>query len=221
MPRRPPPAKRSSSIRATPRPASLRQLDSRITARRPLAFFAYGVGAVEWGGIEPPRTHDALLKWLSGFRFPVARERAVVQGLDGMLDYYRRIGERRGEMPFEIDGVVYKVNDFQQQVRLGLRLARAALRGRAQVSGRGGADRSARHRRPGRAHRRTDPGRAPEARVRRRRHGDQRDAAQRGRDPAQGRAHRRHRHRAPRRRRHPRSRARAGRAAAGPDARNS
>jgi DNA ligase (NAD+) len=98
---------------------SLRQLDSRITARRPLAFFAYGVGAVEWGGIAPPRTHDALLKWLSGFRFPVARERAVVQGLEGMLDYYRRIGERRGEMPFEIDGVVYKVNDFQQQVRLG------------------------------------------------------------------------------------------------------
>ena len=98
---------------------SLRQLDSRITARRPLAFFAYGVGAVEWGGITPPRTHDALLKWLSGFRFPVAKERAVVQGLGGMLDYYRRIGERRGEMPFEIDGVVYKVNDFQQQVRLG------------------------------------------------------------------------------------------------------
>ena len=98
---------------------NLRQLDSRITARRPLTFFAYGVGAVEWGGIEPPRTHDALLQWLSGFRFPVARERAVVQGLDGMLDYYRRIGERRGEMPFEIDGVVYKVNDFQQQVRLG------------------------------------------------------------------------------------------------------
>ena len=104
---------------------SLRQLDSRITARRPLAFFAYGVGAVEWGGVAPPRTHDALLKWLSGFRFPVARERAVVQGLDGMLDYYRRIGEQRGEMPFEIDGVVYKVNDFQQQVRLGF-VSRAA-----------------------------------------------------------------------------------------------
>ena len=98
---------------------SLRQLDSRITAKRPLVFFAYGVGAVEWGRIEPPRTHDALLKWLSVLRFPVARDRAVVQGLDGLLDYYRRIGERRSAMPFEIDGVVYKVNDFEHQLRLG------------------------------------------------------------------------------------------------------
>ncbi|HEY7943941.1 MAG: NAD-dependent DNA ligase LigA [Burkholderiales bacterium] len=98
---------------------NLRQLDSRITARRPLVFFAYGLGAVEWGEIKPPRTHDALLSWLSDLRFPVARERAVVQGLDGMLDFYRRIAERRGKLPFEIDGVVYKVNDFEQQVRLG------------------------------------------------------------------------------------------------------
>jgi DNA ligase (NAD+) len=98
---------------------SLRQLDSRITARRPLAFFAYGVGAVEWAKIEPPRTHIALMKWLSDLRFPVAREREAVQGLDGLRDYYRRIGERRGKMPFEIDGVVYKVNDFEQHVRLG------------------------------------------------------------------------------------------------------
>jgi DNA ligase (NAD+) len=98
---------------------SLRQLDSRITARRPLVFFAYGVGAVEWERITPPRTHGALLTWLSELRFPVARERAVVQGLDGLLDYYRRIGERRDQMPFEIDGVVYKVNNFEQQVRLG------------------------------------------------------------------------------------------------------
>ncbi len=98
---------------------SLRQLDSRVTAKRPLVFFAYGVGAADWGRIEPPRTHDALMKWLSTLRFPVARDRAVVQGLDGMLDYYRRIGEQRAGMPFEIDGVVYKVNDFQQQLRLG------------------------------------------------------------------------------------------------------
>ena len=98
---------------------SLRQLDSRITAKRPLVFFAYGLGAVEWGGIKPPRTHGALLSWLAELRFPVAKERAVVQGLEGMLDYYRRIGERRSELPFEIDGVVYKVNDFEQQLRLG------------------------------------------------------------------------------------------------------
>ena len=98
---------------------SLRQLDSRITARRPLAFFAYGVGAVEWAGIEPPRTHGDLLAWLAKLGFPVARDRAVVQGLAGMLDYYGRIGARRDKMPFEIDGVVYKVNDFQQQLRLG------------------------------------------------------------------------------------------------------
>ena len=98
---------------------SLRQLDSRITAKRALVFFAYGLGAVEWAAVEPMRTHDALLSWLSKLGFPVARERDVVQGLGGMLDYYRRIGERRGDLPFDIDGVVYKVNDFAQQAKLG------------------------------------------------------------------------------------------------------
>ena len=95
-----------------------------------------------------------------------------------------------------------------------LRLARAALRDRAQVPGRGNADRGARHRRAGRPHRRDHAGGAAEAGVRRRRHRDQRDAAQRGRGPAQGRARRRHRRRAARRRRHPRGRPRRGRTAA-------
>jgi DNA ligase (NAD+) len=97
---------------------SLRQLDSRITARRPLAFSP--TASVRSNGAESRRRERTMPAEVAvRFRFPVAQERGVVQGLDGMLDYYRRIGERRGEMPFEIDGVVYKVNDFQQQVRLG------------------------------------------------------------------------------------------------------
>ena len=108
---------------ANPRNAaagSLRQLDARVTAGRRLAFFAYGVGSVDWGsgGAAPP-TQDALLRRLEALRLPVTRERAVVRGLAGLLDTYRLIGSRRGALPFDIDGVVYKVNDFAQQERLG------------------------------------------------------------------------------------------------------
>ena len=96
---------------------SLRQLDSRLTAERPLAFFAYGVGAVE--GAVLPTSHAALLDWLQGLRLPVTRERCVVQGVDGLLDFYRQIGSRRAALPFEIDGVVYKLNRVDQQEALG------------------------------------------------------------------------------------------------------
>ncbi len=98
---------------------ALRQLDPKITASRRLHFFAYGIGAVEWGAAAPPATHDALMKQLADWRFPVAAERAVVQGLAGLLDYYRGIGAQRAGLPFEIDGVVYKVNDLAQQTSLG------------------------------------------------------------------------------------------------------
>ena len=98
---------------------ALRQLDPKITASRRLHFFAYGIGAVEWGAAAPPATHDALMKQLAEWRFPVAAERAVVQGLAGLLDYYRGIGAQRAGLPFEIDGVVYKVNDLAQQTSLG------------------------------------------------------------------------------------------------------
>ncbi len=98
---------------------SLRQLDARITASRRLAFFAYGLGAVEWGAIAPPSTQQALLDRLASFGLPVTRQRTVVRGFSGLADYYRSIGERRHDLPFEIDGVVYKVNDLDLQQRLG------------------------------------------------------------------------------------------------------
>jgi DNA ligase (NAD+) len=98
---------------------ALRQLDSAITASRRLAFFAYGVGAVEWGTVKQPATQDALLKLLTALRLPIASQRSVVRGLEGLLGYYRAIGNKRDNLPFQIDGVVYKVNRFEYQERLG------------------------------------------------------------------------------------------------------
>jgi DNA ligase (NAD+) len=99
---------------------ALRQLDPKMTAARRLSFFAYGVGEVEWGApARAPRTQAALLDRLAALRLPVARERAVVQGLDGLLGYYQQIGAQREALPFQIDGVVYKVNDLAQQAALG------------------------------------------------------------------------------------------------------
>ena len=105
---------------ANPRNAaagSLRQLDSNITAQRPLSFFAYGVGALE--GMEMPDTHDALLDWYVELGMPVCGERATVQGAEGLLTFYRRIGEKRKSLPYDIDGVVYKVNHKADQDMLG------------------------------------------------------------------------------------------------------
>ena len=96
---------------------SLRQLDPRLTAARPLSFFAYGIGAVE--SFNMPGTHSAVLDFLESQRFPVASEREVVRGVDGLLGYYRAIGERRSSLPYAIDGVVYKVNSLRQQTALG------------------------------------------------------------------------------------------------------
>lgn len=106
---------------ANPRNAaagSLRQLDSRITANRRLAFFAYGLGAVSGSGV-PQDKHSRQLDYLESLRFPVARQRDVVKGVQGLLDYYHAIGAHRDSLPFEIDGVVYKVNDLRNQERLG------------------------------------------------------------------------------------------------------
>ena len=105
---------------ANPRNAaagSLRQLDSRITAQRTLRFFAYGVGLLE--GAEMPPSHSALLDWYADMGVPVCVERAVVHGAQGLLDFYRGIGEKRASLPYEIDGVVYKVNRADQQRQLG------------------------------------------------------------------------------------------------------
>jgi len=105
---------------ANPRNAaagSLRQLDSRITAQRTLRFFAYGIGALE--GAETPVTHSALLDWYATLGVNVCSERAIALGATGLLDFFRSIGEKRPHLPYEIDGVVYKVNRLDQQTSLG------------------------------------------------------------------------------------------------------
>ncbi len=106
---------------ANPRNAaagSLRQLDSKITAKRPLSFFAYGLGAFEpinW----LPKTHSQLLDHYVELGLPVCQERRVVSSVEGLNQFYQEIGRKRNQLPYEIDGVVYKVNSFIQQNTLG------------------------------------------------------------------------------------------------------
>jgi DNA ligase (NAD+) len=110
---------------ANPRNAaagSLRQLDPAVTARRKLRFFGYGVGDVR--DVTIPDRHSAVLDWLVGFGIPVCNERVVVAGVQGLLDFYRKIQSKRDSLPFEIDGVVYKVDDLALQGKLGF-VARA------------------------------------------------------------------------------------------------
>ncbi|AHI78450.1 NAD-dependent DNA ligase LigA [Burkholderia thailandensis] len=105
---------------ANPRNAaagSLRQLDSKITASRPLSFFAYGIGVLD--GVEMPDTHSSLLDWYETLGLPVNRERAVVRGAAGLLEFFHSVGARRESLPYDIDGVVYKVNRRDEQDRLG------------------------------------------------------------------------------------------------------
>ncbi|PLZ02089.1 DNA ligase [Burkholderia sp. WAC0059] len=105
---------------ANPRNAaagSLRQLDPKITAQRPLSFFAYGIGVLE--GLPMPATHGALLDWYEALGLPVNRERALVRGAQGLLDFFRGIGAKRESLPYDIDGVVYKVNRLDEQEALG------------------------------------------------------------------------------------------------------
>lgn len=110
---------------ANPRNAaagSLRQLDPKVTAARPLAFYAYGLGKIQ-GGVMPDK-HSEILARLRDWGLPVAREQKVVQGVQGCLGYYRDIGARRAQLPYDIDGVVYKVNRLSYQEQLGF-IARA------------------------------------------------------------------------------------------------
>jgi DNA ligase (NAD+) len=96
---------------------SLRQLDPRVTAQRPLAFYAYALGEVE--GATLPKTHSATLSWLRELGFPVSPAVDVAQGAEGLLDYYRRIGGERDALPYDIDGVVYKLDRYDQQRAMG------------------------------------------------------------------------------------------------------
>lgn len=110
---------------ANPRNAAaggLRQLDPKMTAARRLDIYCYGVGKVEGGML--PGTQHGILERLAGWGFPVCPEQAVVDSLDGCLDYYRRLQQRRDALAYEIDGIVYKVDDIDDQQALGF-VARA------------------------------------------------------------------------------------------------
>jgi DNA ligase (NAD+) len=96
---------------------SLRQLDPRMTAARPLDLFIYGVGFV--GGGELPAHHSAVLKALRGWGFKICPQSRVVESVEGCLEYYREIGAARSALPYQIDGVVYKVDDVGLQRQLG------------------------------------------------------------------------------------------------------
>jgi DNA ligase (NAD+) len=99
---------------------SLRQLDARITARRPLRFFAYGIGQFEAGPSSfVLDTHHALLDWYQSLGLPVNDLRVVSSGPAGLLTFYRDVMQRRASLPYDIDGVVYKVDSFAQQRDLG------------------------------------------------------------------------------------------------------
>ncbi len=96
---------------------AVRQLDPAVTASRPLSFFAYGLGEVQ--GWDIPGTHAALLDALQAMGLPVCADRVVAQGADGLVEFHRAMGAKRDTLPFDIDGVVYKVNDRTLQQRLG------------------------------------------------------------------------------------------------------
>jgi DNA ligase (NAD+) len=96
---------------------AVRQLDPAIAAQRPLSFFAYGLGEVQ--GWAVPATHSALLDALAAMGLPVNHERRVVQGASGLVEFHRRVAERRDALPFDIDGVVYKVDSRALQEQLG------------------------------------------------------------------------------------------------------
>ena len=97
----------------------VRQLDASIARQRPLSFFAYGLG--DLAGWEPPATHSALLDALAKLGLPVDGERTVVQGGAGLAAFHARIAARRDALPFDIDGVVYKVDERALQQQLGFK----------------------------------------------------------------------------------------------------
>ena len=112
--------RKGEKIFANPRNAaagSLRQLDPKVTASRPLTFFAYGLGKVE-GGTLPDR-HSYIMERLREWGVPVNHEARVVEGIEGCLAYHKAMQEKRESLPYEIDGVVYKVDRLDWQAKLG------------------------------------------------------------------------------------------------------
>jgi len=96
---------------------AVRQLDPAIAAKRPLSFFAYGLGAVQ--GWDIPATHGEMLDALGAMGVPVCADRAIVRGAEGLVAFHQTMGARRDALPFDIDGVVYKLNSRELQQRLG------------------------------------------------------------------------------------------------------
>jgi DNA ligase (NAD+) len=100
---------------------AVRQLDSGIAAQRPLSFFAYGLGEItppEQGG-PAFETHHAILMQLKAWGFPVAEQTTVATGVDALIAFHQKMGESRDQLPYDIDGVVYKVNSLALQRQLG------------------------------------------------------------------------------------------------------
>lgn len=98
---------------------SIRQLDSRLAAQRPLSFFVYGLG--ETIGWNVPATHGRVLDALKEFGFPVCAERTVGLGADSLIAFHQAVSAKRDSLPYDIDGVVYKVNSLDLQRELGFR----------------------------------------------------------------------------------------------------
>lgn len=98
---------------------AVRQLDPAAVAQRPLSFFAYGLGDVK--GWPLPSTHSALLDAFKAMEMPVCDDRAVVSGAEGLIEFHQAMGKKRDLLPFDIDGVVYKVNSLALQQQLGFK----------------------------------------------------------------------------------------------------
>ena len=96
---------------------AVRQLDPNQSRKRPLSFFAYGLGDVQ--GWTVPATHSGLLDALAAMGFPVARQRVVTQGPAGLVEFHEAMGAERDKLPYDIDGVVYKVDSRELQAKLG------------------------------------------------------------------------------------------------------
>ena len=95
---------------------SMRQLDSNVTAKRPLSFYAYGIGEVTG---ELPESQDKLLNWLAGIGFPVTSYRQVAINDKEVREYYQNLLQKRDDLPFEMDGIVVKLNSFKHQAQAG------------------------------------------------------------------------------------------------------
>lgn len=96
---------------------SLRQLDPQITATRPLSFYSYGVGLIN--GMPLPNKHSDMMEKLKSWGLKINPESRVVKGAKGCVDYYENLAKKRNDLPDEIDGIVYKIDDIKQQNVMG------------------------------------------------------------------------------------------------------